>query len=208
MRRSFNLADLMLLVAAVAAGIALHRWVDTPIDKGYRLQLTQHSSGYGWTYLPAVNWFDYLWVRTPSYYVLVLTATLMVARWLSPRPSTQRIIRQPGAVACLAVVGAFLYGLGLHYLGKSLEVRGPHEIPMLQGHLAAWDAAVRWASPAVIGAWAALGWSGLWRAERSWIDRLGRVVGIYWLMYAPLSDFGWLFFEWLIPIPTQSDWAP
>ena len=205
--RPFHLGDLMIVVAAVAGGFALHRWVNTPIDPAtYRNQ----SNGYGWTYLPAMNWFDYLWIQTPSCYFLVVTMALVLMRWRGPRPSARRVLRQPGAVACLAVVGSFLYGFALHHVQKNLHVNAPnpHESRMLLGHLAAWNDAVRWVSPAVCGAWAALGWSGSWVAERSWLDRVGRIVGVYWLMYAPVRHFCWPFIEWLISIPQDSNWSP
>src|SRR5262249_47713197 len=35
---------------------------------------------------------------------------------------------------------------------------------------------------AVLGAWATLLASGRWRCEASWIERLGRVLGCFWIM--------------------------
>jgi hypothetical protein len=36
----------------------------------------------------------------------------------------------------------------------------------------------------VAGAWIALVLAGRWRAERSWIDRLGRGIGVFWILAA------------------------
>jgi len=36
--------------------------------------------------------------------------------------------------------------------------------------------------------------SGGWREDRSWIDRAGRALGIYWIAISVL--FGWAFFLW------------
>ncbi len=33
----------------------------------------------------------------------------------------------------------------------------------------------------VAAAWIALAFNGRWRPERSWIDRLGRGLGVFWL---------------------------
>jgi hypothetical protein len=34
---------------------------------------------------------------------------------------------------------------------------------------------------AVIGSWATLFLGGHWRAEPTWIDRVGRLLGAYWI---------------------------
>ncbi|MBI3467007.1 MAG: hypothetical protein HY000_28670 [Planctomycetes bacterium] len=41
----------------------------------------------------------------------------------------------------------------------------------------------------VAGALMTLAVSRRWRAERSWIDRLGRAVGTYWLAYIGIDVF-------------------
>jgi hypothetical protein len=47
---------------------------------------------------------------------------------------------------------------------------------------------------AVASVWIVLWLSGTWRAERSWIDRAGRALGIYWITISVF--FGWAFFLW------------
>jgi hypothetical protein len=42
----------------------------------------------------------------------------------------------------------------------------------------------RWAGFVVAGAWIALALAGRWRPERSWIDRLGRAIGVFWIAAA------------------------
>jgi hypothetical protein len=44
----------------------------------------------------------------------------------------------------------------------------------------AWVIATHWAVTAVVGSWLALAISRRWRPERSWIDRAGRILGLYW----------------------------
>ena len=46
-----------------------------------------------------------------------------------------------------------------------------------------WQGAVHYIPFIVAGAWLTLAASGHWRSERSWIDRLGRALGTYWLAY-------------------------
>jgi hypothetical protein len=40
---------------------------------------------------------------------------------------------------------------------------------------------------AVCAAWTVLWLAGVWRAERSWIDRTGRVLGVYWVLNSVLG---------------------
>ena len=47
---------------------------------------------------------------------------------------------------------------------------------------------------AVASVWIVMWLGGTWRAERSWIDRAGRALGVYWIMTSVL--FGWAFFLW------------
>jgi hypothetical protein len=47
---------------------------------------------------------------------------------------------------------------------------------------------------AVASLWTVMWLSGTWYAERSWIDRVGRVLGVYWITTSVL--FGWAFFLW------------
>ncbi len=42
---------------------------------------------------------------------------------------------------------------------------------------------------AVAAAWATLGLLGVWESEKGWIDRLGRLFGLYWIGYPIL---GWI----------------
>jgi hypothetical protein len=45
-----------------------------------------------------------------------------------------------------------------------------------------------YSGPAVAGAWLALIVTGRWRAERSGIDRLGRFIGVCWLIQFVLGQ--------------------
>ena len=47
---------------------------------------------------------------------------------------------------------------------------------------------------AVASVWIVMWLSGTWRADRSWVDRAGAALGIYWIMMSVV--FGWAFFVW------------
>jgi hypothetical protein len=46
-----------------------------------------------------------------------------------------------------------------------------------------WHGAILHIPPAVGGIWLTLIASGRWRVEPSWIDRFGRAIGFYWIVY-------------------------
>jgi hypothetical protein len=45
---------------------------------------------------------------------------------------------------------------------------------------------------AVAICWATLALGGRWRAEPSWIDRLGRIVGVAWMVMGVAAAYGLL----------------
>ncbi len=112
--------------------------------------------------------------------------------------------RRPGALACLASSGVLVLLLAtraiwpashnLHIrVGPAGEVRAVasarlHDAnaadrggdPLLHAALAM----PRFAGFVVGGAWLALAMAGRWRPERSWVDRLGRAIGVFWIAAA------------------------
>jgi hypothetical protein len=96
------------------------------------------------------------------------TFTLLALRLLSPRPPAAELVRQPGLWASDGVV---LGAASMLTLGYFQPVIFPVSVAL---------------------AWLGLVMSGRWRAERSWIDRSGRVVGFCWLsLLPPCAYFAW-----------------
>lgn len=42
---------------------------------------------------------------------------------------------------------------------------------------------------AIVAAWSILAISGRWKAEPTWTDRLGRVLGATWIILLPLNHW-------------------
>jgi hypothetical protein len=86
------------------------------------------------------------------------------------------------ALAAIAVAASLVHYLLVSILdehfGGALRVRAPGG----QLSLAALHVPMK-SSCAVAAIWVALALSGRWRAEKSWIDRTGRLLGWYWIMY-------------------------
>lgn len=150
--RKFTLADIMILVAASAAGLALARTV----------LKTQNSP-----------WYFAYPMGAGSPIVLGLTVGLLVIRLRKPRPAARRLFRQPGAAAslvALASVAVWSVFLGIA-AGSGNPDRG------LDGFSYVGFSA----GPAVLGAWILLGITQTGRREPGWIDRLGLALGCAWI---------------------------
>lgn len=117
---------------------------------------------------------------------LVAAMTLAAFALRLRRPNFRRLVRQPGFAACSSASLALLVGGGLNYAttqrtfvpgaeacGYTLVVLMPHgSEPGL----------------AVAASWLLLGLGRRWQAEPSWIDRLGRIAGIYWIVMIPIAQ--------------------
>ena len=185
MPRPFTISDGMLLIAASAAGLA---W-----------------SGSAWKQLGApfqamaTEWAG-VWERLTVLAALSLplltgwTLTIFVLIWRKPRPRWRRASRGPGMTAALAaMVGlATIAAIYLALLGREgMRTNWSPELwDELAGGLLQFFAM---ASPlvgfAVLVSWVIQAIQGRWRAEPTWIDRFGRLLGMLWMVAgAILSD--------------------
>lgn len=163
--RRFTILDAMLLVAAAACGIAVERATD--YDLNARLVRAGTLGGH------IVAHLDY---AQSKYLPFAVTGTiaLMVARLVPPRASFPRLSRQPGAVACfvatltISILAAWV--VSVHFF-KPARYHRPFSLWLYSLYV----------SFAVIGGWSSLALSGRWRAEPSWVDRVGRFMGIIWI---------------------------
>jgi hypothetical protein len=172
--RGFGISDAMILIAGTALALSgsMHLIV-LMVDTAGRLwgDFLAHRSD-----LPdrlTVFWraiHDDL-RNTMSYGFQVVTGLLFgftpaffIVRLRRPRPSWGTLVRQPGAVAALAMV------FGLFWVTGALVTLFPNRIDSFT------------AAPIAVGGTVALAW-GLqaltrsWKPETGWIDRTGRLLG-------------------------------
>src|SRR5262245_10594468 len=90
--RRFNLGDAMILIAATAGGCALAR-------------LSRVGFTWNWHNNPAYNVGELN--RLGHYFFIALIPAYLAVRLRQPRPSLRMICRQPGMVACSAVLITF-----------------------------------------------------------------------------------------------------
>ena len=151
--RGPTIFDMMALAAAFALG--------------YTVSLTLWDRQVAW---PLLN--------GTSVVVLPITLSLVALRVIGPRMSRWRRFDPPGVAACLAVsVASLLNGWNAWDVAFATPTV-PYDAVSV--------AALRVVDPlplaaAVTGTWALLILGRRWRPERSWIDRLGRCLAIYWV---------------------------
>jgi hypothetical protein len=164
--RKFGLADFMITIAALGAGLAWHRTYVDGMHSGYfrsaGIMRWSRDSQLASQWTPFLVW---------------TTAAVLIFRLRAPRPPWRRLRRQPGLIACVSALAAVLYSLvvGLY---KMMELYAR----LLQGSLATNVAMTLENTGLVVAAaWMSLLLSGRWVAEPSWIDRAGRICGVLWI---------------------------
>jgi hypothetical protein len=158
-RSRFRIVDGMTLIAAVAAGFGLIRFV-REMDAMFR---TAIAPGAGWhcpLALP-LSW--------------AVAALGMSRRGLARR----RALRAPGVLACTAVmVASAMMAASVAPIGGSF--RG-----LVSSHtwreIALWSADPELLAVAVVATWATLAVNRRWRPRCDWLDRLGIALGLVWI---------------------------
>jgi hypothetical protein len=177
-KRRFGLLDVMILVAAMAVSLAASRYLASRTNQRWYVGQPRRL-------IHIVH--DHIGLLLFS-----LSSACLLIRLRPPRPARRRLWCQPGFAACAAVV----LGVVIQAMNAVIFIHA-----RLGGH-GLFDMQVWWRSwpfsgPAVAGAWLALIVAGCWRAERSGIDRLGRVLGACWLVEMliadhPFNKIGWI----------------
>ncbi len=187
-RRRFTLLDGMILVAATAVGYALVHVLERLIGEGAFLSLIREAwtGGGMFSSMALVLYLIILPV------LMAWTVALIPLRLLKPRPRFRRATCQPGLMAGIAVtlaIGFMGLVVGILSISMSWLIGGLDQVVMIQGVLML---------PASLGLAVLVTWTTLllgrrWRAEPSWIDRLGRIIGVAWVLLGLASPFALLF---------------
>jgi hypothetical protein len=198
--RRFTILDGMILVAAVAGGYALRRLADDAIV----------AHGFNNVHFQQGSSLDRV-IEEMYPFLVTLTPAVLGMRLRRPRPRWRRLARQPGMAACCAAILPIarslidLYKMAKFmdhpegYLPAGVTLRITYgyfiALPPLGEIYGVYGSVVGlW----VLGAWLILALSGRRRPEPSWIDRLGRIVGIGWLSILGIKALEFLFGRWLM----------
>src|SRR5262245_19496633 len=172
-QRRFGLLDLMIVIAAIALGLAPFGMLERGLDR-----VLGRSPG------------QYRITRFGTYAVpplAALTLAALVRSLIPPRPPLRRLARRPGFLACAAAV-ACLAVIGTAEVGWGLSKRFPPQV---------WDTQIAFlvrglADPVggmVAGAWLSLVLRGAWRGGEDPSDRLGQALGVGWIIVLVLHCF-------------------
>jgi len=200
--RYFTLLDALVLIAATAAGLGLTRdfgaiqaitsmevvnlWTGPGIASGrttanatyytelYGSDLSRHWYGLAayWTQRIA------LW---PCPSLLSLSVAVGIIALVRPRSGP---LVQPGLVAAIACIAASL-AVGLALPQTLIGYPNPAigwTLYWRQWWVATCFVLPRAAALAVSISWLTLALSGRWQADRNWLDRLGRFLGVCWIL--------------------------
>ena len=108
--------------------------------------------------------------------------------WLrNPRPPWCELGRRPGFIPCVAVIVQILFQ-GLTFLDFVIAPRSSSwptsaSVGSARNYfLSAGNPLL--ISPLIVVGWATLALSGGWSPDRSWLDRAGRGLGVFWIGWA------------------------
>lgn len=180
-RKRFRLLDAMILVAATATGCAVLLAVSR----------TEKCSPYDWCLelvRPGPGSDDIERVVVLSQLTMPLVATVTLAlipiRSSGARPPFRRLARQPGFIAsCASGMTIAFIGLPLVVGALFAGVRWVDLSRMLAAREELWSMTM-YGGLAILISWITLLVRRRWRAERSWIDRFARAMGLYWVAMA------------------------
>jgi hypothetical protein len=195
--RKFSLLDAMILVAGMALGFAFignpgpelrnFTW-RSPLD-GLRAFDDVNAEGMILRGVHRLLWLVTSWL-TPGLIPWAFATILLRLR--RPRPSLRRLVRQPGFAACLAVALLSLVDVGGHLFAmveyQNWSVPGTAVRSLIEYVLKFFPVTVHnfveapHLGAAVAGVWGILALGKMCRCEPSWIDRLGRAQGVFWVL--------------------------
>jgi hypothetical protein len=183
--RRLTLADAMLLVAVMAAGLILLRIADG-LGLFVRSTPTRRLP-------PGRDLVEFLSVGGGCVLLpLALFVVVMTLRDRGParRDSTQR----PGFVACLAVLLATILPIAdfVVRVAAADDLNRTNEVILNFNN--SFGGLKNGAAPMIVGAWLALVLTGRWRPGADWIDRLGCCIGGGFVIMNAYTE---LYFLWV-----------
>jgi hypothetical protein len=138
----------------------------------------------------------YLVFKSSIPFAAAWSVASVVVRLRQPRPSRRQLMRQPGAVACVVAVAVLLFGSLCTGPFVTLSVT-VGDLSTFSGLVLVWSViAIHPIGIGVGAAWLTLSLSGRWRAEPTWVDRVGRLLGCYWLLEVPFCLY-WTVSNWI-----------
>lgn len=180
--RRFGIADGLILIAGVGAGLGLVRYIDPGVTPARLWGVLSDPPG-GWTPREALQISTELCVLYVTPFVAAWTPACLLVQLKPPRP--RRLRRAPGFLACLLPTVGCVVTIATTWLcmGKTgwnpmHPNQGDYEMAqVVVGFLVGSGVVWAWTTMMVCGA----------RARPTWTDRLGRLTGAAWVVIGALS---------------------
>ncbi len=182
-----SLSDLMILISATGFGLGCYVLIDNSLFRGQRyfFGLLQPPTGV-WTSAKVIDRLaGFLSSMLPVFGSWSMAIPVVGLR--KPRPIRRRTMRGPGMTACLAALNGMLIASGVAGLSFAMRraIDGSITLPANfwnRGTL--FDDAIMFAGVSVASTWVISLAMGKWHPRPDPIDRLGRAVGVLWLVAA------------------------
>jgi hypothetical protein len=166
--RRFTILDAIVLVAAMAPGLAVlrARGLEFWAPRGGGLQLVLD--------------YAYLLLLAIRPFLMGLSSAALILGLIRPRHEARLLFRQAGmaasAAATLGMAADILPYLAFKAIARWITGGGDNFVLAFLRVQYAWSIPV-----AIEGAWAALALGGRWRRGRGWVDGLGIRLGVAWI---------------------------
>jgi hypothetical protein len=183
-RRRFQLADAMILLAATAMGFGVMLSIARVAKRSPYDWFAELISQKPWYDLVAGSGkFTVLALLTMPLVMMVTLALLPI--WLvGTRRRFRQLARRPGLMAsCASSLAMVFLALPVLVGALAVGVRWDGLLRLLADEQAVLSATI-YGGLAVLVSWLTLFVGGRWRSEATWLDRLGRAMGLYWMMAA------------------------
>ena len=189
--RPFGLFDVMILVGFISVGLASPRIVFPLMQRSYFSDLIREvmNPDSRYRFVAVLE----LWAMFGAPLVASLAAAVVAIRLRRPRPPLRQALRSPGVLACgwiaLGMLLTLVCLLGVAtLLGPLLVTTFNISADLHENASAALLVGQPVSAFAILASW---GTSALYRRPRPvrpccWIDRLGLVVAVIWLLSVPL----------------------
>jgi hypothetical protein len=105
---------------------------------------------------------------------------VLVLRFRQPRPPLHHVARLPGSAAAIVLPLAVAMVQCPEFFVEVWRDTSGRAWQFWWAQL--WVSVLQPTGLAVAVAWSTLRFSGRWETERGWLDRLGRVIGICWIV--------------------------
>lgn len=179
--RRFGMMDLVILVAAVAVGLALDRWVQYRDE--HNTPWTVYSTSAS---IDSNNAMAAMVFSPVVTFLAALSAAFLAFRLRSPRPRRRRLMAQPGFIAGLVILASLGLesALATFPYPREITLSTSQVVPRSFDPITMLIPLTRRAGMELALAWSVQALVGRWRAEKSWVDRGGRAIAVAWLIVA------------------------